>query len=285
MNTIDIISWSILGLSALAGIVRGFTREVLGISAWIGALIASYMFAPMIKPYLDPLIQRKVFLDPACLIVSFIGAFFILGVMFKAISRTIRSSVLGSVDRSLGLIFGVARGLIVLLCAYVLVLFFLPVSKQPEALRGALITKVLDISLSELEYHTPDLTLWQRLKSARQEAASTAGDASEQAPSADEISVTKLAMSADAAPVHRLVETLSYLRAQPPEQNAKSQGYNQKQRQDMDQLVRSRTTAIEAEPAAQAETPADTPPVPVPHPPAAVANDSGAAQPSQIEAV
>lgn len=116
MNTIDIAILVIMGLSCLMGIVRGLTREVLGLLTWAGAGFAAYTTYPLVSHFARGYIANTMIADTLSGVALFIVYLVVFSIIAFNISNAIRGSVVGSVDRGLGLAFGVARGAI-LICA------------------------------------------------------------------------------------------------------------------------------------------------------------------------
>jgi len=114
--------WCVIGvvaLSMLFAYIRGFTRELLALLAWVLGFAAALAFSPIVGAWLPD------FGNPvARYLVAFAGimlAAIILGALVAwPLSSVIRKSGLGFVDRFLGAIFGIARGAVVVL-AFVLV--------------------------------------------------------------------------------------------------------------------------------------------------------------------
>lgn len=118
INMVDFAVFGLLMLSGFIGILRGFTREVLGVAAWIGALFAALYGIVWTRPLLAPYIKSAFIADVVAGIVIFVIALFFLGTLSRNVSRTVKGSVLGGLDRSLGLVFGVVRGGVIVIIAY-----------------------------------------------------------------------------------------------------------------------------------------------------------------------
>lgn len=139
MNWVDLVVLAVLALSGLLAFMRGLVREALGIGAWVlAALIASpYGVFPHIQPYV-----RQQFNDPATAdIVAFGGVFLValivLWMIAGIVGNLVRGSVLGGLDRTLGLVFGLARGAVLLAVAYVLAGIALPAEQWPAPVQEA----------------------------------------------------------------------------------------------------------------------------------------------------
>lgn len=123
MNWVDLVVLAAVVLSGLLALMRGLVREVLGVGAWVLAALAASPAGAY--PYVQPWVRRQ-FSDPTVAdLVAFGGVFLIvlvtLWVVASSISTAVRGSALGGLDRTLGLVFGLARGALLLAVAYILV--------------------------------------------------------------------------------------------------------------------------------------------------------------------
>jgi membrane protein required for colicin V production len=131
MTSADLIIIAILALSALLAFMRGFVREVLSIGAWVGAALATIYGFPIAQPYARKYIEVALFADIAAGVAIFIVALIVLTVLSHALSRNVRSSALGAVDRSLGLLFGLVRGAVLVCLAYLVMAWAIPQEDRP----------------------------------------------------------------------------------------------------------------------------------------------------------
>jgi membrane protein required for colicin V production len=133
MNWVDLVVLGVILLSGLLAFARGLVREALGLGAWvIAAVIASpYGVFPLIQPW-----ARQQFADPALAdTLTFVGVFVVvlilLSLLAGGIAAAVRGSVLGGLDRTLGLVFGLARGALLLCVAYILAGLAVAVDQWP----------------------------------------------------------------------------------------------------------------------------------------------------------
>ena len=121
MTVVDYAVLAIVALSVLISVWRGAAREILALGAWVLAFLAAQAYAAPVAAYLPLSIE-----SPAMrLLAGFAGVFVLVLLLTMlvavAISTLLRSAGLGPVDRGLGAIFGLARGMLlviilVLLC-------------------------------------------------------------------------------------------------------------------------------------------------------------------------
>ncbi len=131
MTSADLIIIAILALSALLAFMRGFVREVLSIGAWVGAALATIYGFPIAQPFARKYIEVALFADIAAGVAIFVVALIVLTVLSHALSRNVRSSALGAVDRSLGLLFGLVRGAVLVCLAYLVMAWAIPQEDRP----------------------------------------------------------------------------------------------------------------------------------------------------------
>jgi membrane protein required for colicin V production len=113
MTVVDYAVLAIVGLSVLISVWRGAVREVLALAAWVIAFLAAQAYAGTVAAYLPPAIET-----PALRLLAGFGCVFVLVLLLTtllavAISVLLRSAGLGPVDRGLGAVFGLARGMLV----------------------------------------------------------------------------------------------------------------------------------------------------------------------------
>ena len=136
MNWVDLVVLALMLVSALLGILRGLVREVLGVAAWAAAAVAAspYGLFPHVAPWM-----RRQFSDPSIAdAVAFGGVFLavliVLWLVVRVISNAVRGSALGGLDRTLGLVFGLGRGVALLVVAYILLGVGLAIEQWPAPL-------------------------------------------------------------------------------------------------------------------------------------------------------
>ncbi|MFO1061334.1 MAG: CvpA family protein [Dongiaceae bacterium] len=150
MNVTDIVVLAVLGLSALAAFSRGFVREVLAVGSWVAAAVATiYLFTPA-RPLLRQYISYQLIADALTGAGIFVITLAICSTLASFLSRHIRGGALGAIDRSLGLLFGLARGAILVCLAYMFMVWLLPKeSDRPAWLQQA---RSLPLAASGAEY-------------------------------------------------------------------------------------------------------------------------------------
>jgi membrane protein required for colicin V production len=119
MTWIDAAALAIVILSAAFSMVRGFVREVLGVGAWVGAAFAALRFYPLVQPYVGSVLAAKNLVVYASMGVVFLVTLIVLSIISAVIGGFVRESALSGLDRSLGVVFGVVRGAVIICLAYI----------------------------------------------------------------------------------------------------------------------------------------------------------------------
>ena len=100
-------------VSAMLAMVRGFSREILSIASWAAAAAAAYFFYPVVVPYLEPYVDNAQIRLAAAAGVVFVIALIVVTVITMKIADFIIDSRVGALDRTLGFLYGAARGVLV----------------------------------------------------------------------------------------------------------------------------------------------------------------------------
>ena len=137
MNLVDVAVLAVIALSAAFAFARGFVREALSIAAWVGAALVTlygfnYVYGITTRFVTTPLLAELV-AGAGLFLVSLI----VLTILTSSIARLVQFSALSPIDRTLGLIFGVARGAVLAAVAYFVVDITLPPNARPNWLRDA----------------------------------------------------------------------------------------------------------------------------------------------------
>jgi len=120
MTWVDLAVIGVLVVSALLAFMRGLVRELLGIGAWVGAGAAAVWGLPFVRGHVRQWITEPVWVDPISFLLIFTVVLIILMLIARFVGRVVRRSPLGGVDRSLGLVFGLARGALIVILAYII---------------------------------------------------------------------------------------------------------------------------------------------------------------------
>jgi membrane protein required for colicin V production len=169
----DIFVIAIIGLSALFGFVRGFLREILSIGAWIVAGLAAWFGLPFLAPFARQYISHELIADVVTGFATFLVVLVVASVISHMITRSVRESSLGALDRSLGVLFGIARGAVIVSVALLIFDNFYAPDNRPEWLKDARTLPVVQIGADFMRQFVP--------ASVAAQAQSTADSAKQQA--------------------------------------------------------------------------------------------------------
>jgi len=142
-------------VSAILAMVRGFSREVLSIASWAAAAAAAFFLYPMVQPYVAPYIDNEKLAMAAAAAIVFFVALIVVTVITMKIADFIIDSRVGALDRTLGFVYGAARGILVVAVA---LLFFnwLVGEQKPAWVADAKSRPLLDGIGQKLEELLPD---------------------------------------------------------------------------------------------------------------------------------
>jgi len=172
ITLLDIILLAVMLISGLLAMIRGFMREILSIGAWgIAAVVTLYSYSrvlPMAKQYFNS--------DALAAAVSaggvFLGTLLIVSIITARISDMVLDSRVGALDRTLGFLFGLGRGLIIVVVAFLFFAWLVPDRSQPDWVRGAKSKLVLQNTgqwLMSMLPDDPESTILKRLKRPKPE--------------------------------------------------------------------------------------------------------------------
>lgn len=156
MNWADIAILTIIGISAVISLFRGFVREVLSLVAWVAAFWIAFTFTGRASD----LLLEHVSIPTARYVLAFIGLLVIsliaTGIINHLIGRLIDKTGLSGTDRMLGVVFGLVRGV-----AVVGLIVFLagltPVPRDPWWHESVLMAHFQELALIAISFLPPDL--------------------------------------------------------------------------------------------------------------------------------
>ncbi len=114
-------------VSAVLAYNRGVTREALAIGGWVVAGLAAFYFAPMVSPLVLEIPVVANILRSSCTLtvlasfaIVFAASLLILSIFTPVLSSAVQDTILGPIDRALGFLFGIARGVLLIGVLYLL---------------------------------------------------------------------------------------------------------------------------------------------------------------------
>ena len=208
----------IILLSGLFAFFRGFVREALAIGTWIGAAFAALYGFKYARPIARQFITVEMIADVTAAAVLFITALIVLSIISGPISRRVQASALSALDRSLGFLFGLARGAVIVCLALLIVNWAIPKDQRPDWITSARTLPAIETGAQWLLNLLP-----------REATSQTRAAADEARRKAEQAMDTK--------------RSLDRLISPQPQPNPAAQeprpGYNAEQRRDLDGLIRT----------------------------------------------
>jgi membrane protein required for colicin V production len=120
MTAFDFMVIGVVGLSAVLAFVRGFIRVFVSLAAWVIGVVGALRFSELVGGMLPDFGETPATRYVAAFALILVGALIVGALLGFLLSRLVRAVGLGFLDRTLGALFGIARGLLI---AVIIVLF------------------------------------------------------------------------------------------------------------------------------------------------------------------
>ena len=159
---IDAVTAGVVIVSGILAYSRGLVREIMAIAGWIAAAVAAFLLAPSVEPLIGEIPVVGDALAGSCelrVIAAFAAVFalalVVLSIFTPLLSGAVQGSALGGVDRGLGFLFGVLRGIV--LVAVALVIYDRAIAGEPiEAVERSRTVAAFASLQEEIEGRVPD---------------------------------------------------------------------------------------------------------------------------------
>ncbi|MFL6657781.1 MAG: CvpA family protein [Massilia sp.] len=119
MTLFDYLLLFILIASIVISTLRGLVKEILSLVSWIVAFVVANMFGAQLAPMLPALIPGDAVRLIAAFVALFIGVRLLMGLLMMAVDAMIKASGMTLADRGLGGLFGLARGIVIVLACVI----------------------------------------------------------------------------------------------------------------------------------------------------------------------
>lgn len=234
VNVTDLGIVAVLAISGLLAFARGFLREILSVGAWVGAAVATIYGLEPARPFLRQYISEPLLADGITGVVIFVVTLGLLATLSHMLSRNVRHSALGALDRSFGLLFGLLRGAAVICGLWLLFALFVAPQDRP-----AWITEARSLPLVE----AGSKVLLDLLPGAAVEKGAAVVD--QAGKRVDEAIETEKALRGLTAPLSPDQPTAGQAPSQSGSDNSSANpaaptegsGYKDRERQDMNRLI------------------------------------------------
>lgn len=137
LTALDLAVAAIVGLSAIVALARGAVREIASLLAWIGALLAAWFAFGPVRPLVKEAVTNDLLTDLATVALVFLVPLLALRILGGILAKAVSGAGLGLADRVLGLAFGLARGVLLVVAAYLLGSMLVPPDHHPRWVKEA----------------------------------------------------------------------------------------------------------------------------------------------------
>jgi membrane protein required for colicin V production len=172
ITLLDIILIGVMLVSALLAMIRGFMREILSIAAWVIAAIATLYAYSKLLPVAKSYFNNDIVAAAAVIGGTFLGTLLIVSIITVRFSDMVLDSRVGALDRTLGFLFGLGRGLVIMVVAFLFFAWLVPARTQPSWVANAKSKVVLQSTgdwLMSMLPDDPESTILKRLKRPKPE--------------------------------------------------------------------------------------------------------------------
>src|ERR1700681_5031095 len=137
ITLLDVILIGVMLISAVLAMIRGFMREILSIAAWVLAALATLYSYGKLLPYAKSYVNNDIVATGAVVAGTFLLTLLVVSVVTVRFSDMVLDSRVGALDRTLGFLFGLARGLIIVVVAFLFFAWLVPSKTQPAWVANA----------------------------------------------------------------------------------------------------------------------------------------------------
>jgi len=182
ITLLDVILLLVMLISGLLAMIRGFMREVLSIAAWIIAALVTLYGYPKVLPMAKQYFANDLVANGVTIGGIFLLTLLIVSIITVRISDLVLDSRIGALDRTLGFLFGLGRGLIIVVVAFLFFAWLVPTKAQPGWVQNTKSRVVLQGTgdwLKAMLPEDPESTILKRLKRKPDEDQPDPGQKSE----------------------------------------------------------------------------------------------------------
>lgn len=153
MNVLDVVVLIVVAFCLIRGLFRGLIREVAGIIAVVAGFYGANTYYPMIAVHIEPWIESPGIRNLLCFFILFSLILMVVGALARLIRKLLRLVFLGWVDRTFGMVFGGAKGVLIIAVLFIMVTTFVPgngklISDSKTAPHVASVAKAMTLFVS-----------------------------------------------------------------------------------------------------------------------------------------
>ena len=163
-SIIDLIYLIITILSLIKCYKKGFVLSILSMAKWLLAYIVTLFVFPKVKPYLENIIDNEYVLDVGLGITIYVIVIFLVLMINKGISKTVRYTGIGSLDTVFGFFFGFIRAYIISICIFSAIHIVYNYDKWPININKSYVFQYLEKGSNYLLEEFPDEKTYQDSK-------------------------------------------------------------------------------------------------------------------------
>lgn len=130
LTTLDLVLLGVIGISTLISFMRGFLKELISLLTWVVAFVVGMFYAANLAPFLPASIDIPSLRLASAFVTLFISTLLIGGILNAVVALLVQKTGLSGTDRSIGVIFGLLRG-VFLVSALILLGSLTPMPQDP----------------------------------------------------------------------------------------------------------------------------------------------------------
>lgn len=172
ITILDFILLGVMLVSGLLAMIRGFMREILSIAAWVIAAATTLYGYPTLLPYAKSYFNNDIIAAAVVIGGTFLLTLIVVSIVTIRFSDMVLDSRVGALDRTLGFLFGLGRGLLIVVVAFLFFAWLVPPRTQPSWVTDAKSKVVLQSTgdwLMSMLPEDPENTILRRLKRPKPE--------------------------------------------------------------------------------------------------------------------
>lgn len=131
MNELDWVIVSVIGVSALFSLLRGFVKEAISLFLWLFSLGLALALCSKLAMLIEPWIAHPTLRQIVAFVGLFLATILVGGLLGQLLSSVLKRAGLGFFDRILGMAFGATRGAVIVLVAVLLLPYAIAVEQMP----------------------------------------------------------------------------------------------------------------------------------------------------------